>query len=75
MALVSFFFVPSLKWWFGLSSQIHTKPWIGIAYIHSSYKMLTETYLKEYNKFEIRVVIHNLCGLIYTNEKVVFELL
>jgi hypothetical protein len=37
--------------------------------------MLMGTYPKEYHKFEIWVVVHNLCALIYANEKMVLELL
>jgi hypothetical protein len=56
--LSHFLFIPLLKWWFGCS-QVHTKPWTCKTYIHSSCKMLMNTYLKEYNKFETRVfVVH-----------------
>ena len=30
-----------------------------------------DTYPREYNKFEVWVVVHNLCDLIYANEKIV----
>jgi hypothetical protein len=36
MALAFFLFVPQLKWWLGLSLQVHTKPPTGRAYILSS---------------------------------------
>jgi hypothetical protein len=53
-----FLFIPLLKWWFGCS-QVHTKSWAGTTYIHSSCKMLMDTYPREYNKFETRVfVVH-----------------
>jgi hypothetical protein len=38
-----------------------------------SYKMLMDTYPREYNKFEVWVVVHNVCDLIYANEKMDFD--
>ena len=55
--------------------QVHTKPWTGIAYIYSSYKMLLDTYLKEYNEFEAWVVVHNFCDFfLYASEMMVFRI-
>jgi hypothetical protein len=48
MAPVFFFFVPLLKWRFGLGLQVHSKPWTGIASIDSSYKMLSSSFHEEW---------------------------
>jgi hypothetical protein len=37
-------------------------PWIGIEYTHFFCKTLVDTYLREYNKFVLWVVVHNFCS-------------
>ena len=37
--------------------------------------MLLDTYPKEYNEFEARVVVHNFCDFfLYANERMVFRI-
>ena len=57
MALIYFFFVPSLKWWFGRFITNHEQAQRRFIL---SYKMLVDIYPWEYNKFAILVVVHNL---------------
>jgi hypothetical protein len=45
-----------------------------LTFIHPC-KILVDTYLREYNKFAIRVVVHNFVVFIYANEEVVLGLL
>jgi hypothetical protein len=54
MVLISFF-VPSLEWWFGRFMPNHEQAQRGFIL---SCNMLKDTYPREYNKFEIRVVVH-----------------
>ena len=38
--------------------------------------MLLDTYPKEYNEFEARVVVHNFCDFfLYANERMVFRII
>jgi hypothetical protein len=68
--LISVYSIAEVVVWFGFIGSYQTIDRQQLVFILSC-KLLMNIYPREYNKFEIWVVIHNLCYFLYANERIV----